>query len=221
MTPRWILSVIVALGVAGCDRDPIVVATIGDASDALIACIASDAGTTCPTGMFCETQSCKTTNGLCTSIVDESSDPARYAPQCGCDGVSYFNQSRRQAARVALSSMTTCESQTQTGSPHAACGIFAMAGCPDGTTCAAVFPDPSGPFAAYVADAGAILEAFCDNTPPAAHDLGNCWALPETCPPSSSASLLSCSGCIDACLAIKAGGPAINCTPDPGDGSAD
>jgi hypothetical protein len=220
MTRGWVLAAVVARGVTGCGT-PIVVATIGDASDAPIACTVSDAGTTCPSGTFCETLSCDSTNGLCTPIVDKLSDPARYAPECGCDGISYFNRSRRQAAAMSPSSLTTsCESQTS--GPHAACGIFAMAGCPDGTTCAAVFSDPSGPFAPYVADAGAILEAFCNDTPPTFHNLGNCWALPETCPPSSSASLLSCSGgCIDACPAIRAGGPSINCNPAPGDASAD
>lgn len=214
------LSVLVAFGAAGCGRDTIYIATFSDASVAPpLACTPSDAGGNCPTGQFCEA-TCGANEGLCQEIhAEKCATDTTYKPQCGCEGISYFNECLRRAASQGASSVnTSCDSQPP-GTPHKGCTPAQK--CPTGSACAFVIASLDPRFAFFVGDASADFTSYCANAPPAANELGNefgnCWALPPTCPASTGTNLRSCNGCFDACSAIRAGGPLISC--DPGDAS--
>jgi hypothetical protein len=216
---------------AGCGQDTIVIAKVADASvDAgSLPCALSDAGievgTPCPDGEFCETKICGATVGTCTTIPSEATcDSADYNPECGCNGVSYFNACLRSAARISASAATACDLQTGPG-PHNICDPSALPlgnlGCPAGSESnACAFISPSF-FSVALGDGGFNLHSLtCAAQPLDPRKIGSCWAVPPTCPASSSSYLCPCSGRqFDACTAIKSGGILIPC--DPPDASDD
>ena len=203
-----------ALGAGGCGQNTIPIAEISDAGmdAAPILCTLSDAGigTGCPDGFFCEATKCpgkatEGTEGTCAPIPSDSC-ANDFAPQCGCDGVTYFNECLRREHRMSAASAAACDLlgviQPKPCSP-------ARRGDPDCPACAAVYP------IVLPLDAGtSVLRdtcAFLTSLP------GVCWVTP-TCTSSSpsGANLLSCSTllCNDACLAIRAGGALIPCVLD-------
>ena len=213
---------LVVSGTAGCGNETIPIAMVNDASvDAgAVACAVGgtglDGGSGCQEGQFCETRSCGATAGFCTEIHGEPCDSTSYSPECGCDGVSYFNSCVRRAASISATSETTCDNQAtvKTRSCDSALPLFPS--CPNGSNgCAVIVPNSVVvPF--EVADAS--ISSVC-NIPQIAN-AGICWVLPD-CPSSGALHLRSCgvSRCIDACSAMRTGGPLIPC--DPGDPSDD
>jgi hypothetical protein len=210
---------IVACGAAGCGQNTIIIANFSDASVAPpLACTTSDAGSTCPTGQFCETSTCGSNEGLCQEVhAEKCQNDTTYGAQCDCDGISYFNQCLRRAASKSPSNADfPCDSQS---GPHKGCAPAQE--CPAESACAFVITSLDPRLAFFVGDASADFTSACVAAPPAADSLdkviGNCWVLPPTCPTSTGTKLRSCKGCKDACSAIRAGGPLISCDPDASD----
>ena len=213
------LAAVLALGAGGCGRDPIFIAEISDAGvdAAPILCTLSDAGTGigCPDGSFCEfseATKCKRTEGTegtCAPIPSDScANDLTFAPQCGCDSITYFNECLRRAKGVSTASATTCDLQ----------GVFLPKYCdptrpndPDCPTCAVILPEIS----MFLRDAGtSAVHEECAFFP---SNAGTCWVTPACTPksPASGSYLYSCSAqrCEDACLAVRANGPVIPCVP--------
>jgi hypothetical protein len=230
MTRAILLAAALAFA-AGCGRDPFPIATVSDAS--AIPCVPSDPAAPCPTGMFCQAGICGGTVGECTLTHPPDCDVSAYRPECGCNGVSYYNGCLRMEASESAWSQTACEDQQLVGTnaPHAFCGpFFNGATCPSGQTCAAVLQPQRDFFASFLPDAGPeslqtagnnLLTGAC--MIPLVSKSGNCWVVPSCDAPDDSPDptfLLSCSGeCKPACAAIRGGGPTLAC--DPGDASSD
>jgi hypothetical protein len=217
-------------GAAGCGNETIPIATVGDASvDAgAVTCTLSDAGielgTPCQDGEFCETKICGATVGTCTTIPpDASCDGADYDPECGCNGVSYFNGCLRRAAKINASAATACDLQSGPG-PNSICDPSALPlgnlGCPGGSgSNACAFISPSF-FSVALGDGGFNLHSLaCTAQPPDPRKIGSCWVLPLACPATSSSYFCTCLGQrLDACAAIKSGGILLPCdSPDASD----
>ena len=214
------IAAVLALGAGGCGQNTIPIAEISDAGidAAPILCTLSDAGTGigCPDASFCEATKCpgkatEGTEGTCAPIPSDScANDFSYAPQCGCDGVTYFNECLRREKGVSTASTTSCDLQAVV--PAKPCAP-ARRDDPDCPTCAAIL---SSQLLTLLGDAGAsALRDTCAFRSTS----GICWVTP-TCTslsPASGAHLvsLSCPGhCEDACLAIRAGGPLTQCVPD-------
>lgn len=212
-----LLSGLAALTPIGCGKETIVIATIEDGSvdAAPTACVRSDGGTDCPNGFFCSTPTCTSTAGTCEAIPGVNSCTDDYAPECDCNGVSYFNGCLRRAAGQRVASSASCDSTFPMmpfqcrppraegappgGEPSRACPL-------ETSSCSFVFSISS-----EFADAGIdFRDLICRS--PVASVVGTCWVLPATCPSSSAAHLRTCSGqCIDACVAIREGGLVFPC----------
>jgi hypothetical protein len=200
-------------------------------------CVVSDAGEnphTCGAGQFCERMSCDAEVGHCVSIDSPGCENSGF--ECGCDGVTYFNQCLRLQAR-----MTPQATPQGTGgqcplfSQQArACGPGAPPpGCAPGQSCATILPSPDsiGMLLAIIApDAGGLatqmLQDQCKRIndpkerfhfleyPPA----GVCWSLPDAQPPSSTSRLADfCGDCFSAYSLVKRQGLIFPCTADASD----
>jgi hypothetical protein len=107
---------------------------------------------TCGDGLYCKAPGCGM--GTCQPIGNVEQDPK--APVCGCDGVTYWNDSIAASHGMAVSSAGECgPAATKT------CGGFGGIQCPAGAFCNYKAPNKLG---CGVADAG-----------------GACWAVPKIC----------------------------------------
>jgi hypothetical protein len=205
-----------------CGSNPIVVATI-EVDAGPIKCEVSDAGgarattATCPDGSFCST-SCGSKDGLCEFIGSDGC--ATSEPECGCDGISYFNECLRQAAHVGRAGAGSCDGQNVTTATSCPCHA--------GQYCAAVASQrldsprmpPFGP-----RDAGTTPELvlYCHDVEQMLPELFPrrvCWVLPDDCPTPVVRTVFGCDvTCIDECAAIREGGIYALC-PTPVDASA-
>ena len=148
-----------------------------------------EGGATCPTGDFC-----KPAMGVCTSgAAGHCATPPPVCsdlrdPVCGCDGITYDNACKADAAGGAVNHEGPCDCCQQT-----TCGGAAGTTCPSGSVC----HKPEG---ACAADAEGV-----------------CMPPPVTCPPNND-PVCGCNGTTysNACVA-DAAGVAINhngaCTP--------
>jgi hypothetical protein len=214
-----VIAAVLALGAGGCGKDTIFIAELSDAGidAAPIVCTLSDAGTGtgCPDGSFCEFSEAtkcpdkapEGTQGTCAPIRSEScANDFSFAPQCGCDGVTYFNECLRRERGVSTASAGPCFL-----TPLKSCDP-ARRDDPDCPTCAVIFPSE---FSIYFPDAGSSPLACAV----ASTTAGSCWVTPactSSSPPSGTRlRSLSCPRpCEDACLAIRAGGPMTTCSAD-------
>jgi hypothetical protein len=212
------IAAVLALGAGGCAKDTIYIAEISDAGvdAAPIVCTVSDAGsgTGCPDGSFCEfseATKCKPTEGTegtCAPIRAAScASDVSYGAQCGCDGVTYFNECLRREYRMSAQSAAPCDLLGVV--PPKLCNS-ARPDDPDCPSCAVII---SSPVSIAAGDAGA---SFLSTACTFASTGGTCWVTPAcTSSPPGGARLLSCSGkCKDACVAIRTGGPMIPCLPE-------
>jgi len=148
----------------------------------------------CDFSWFCQKQDCSALSGLCSPT--PALDDARYAPVCGCDRITYWNDTLRQVARVAAAQFDRCGPDALPCMSGAECGPFGA--------CRQILPDVSFCGSPPGTDAG--MEA----------GMGQCWALPNDCataddkpmylpcppPPGSPAP-----DCLTLCQALQADRP--------------
>jgi hypothetical protein len=187
---------------AACDVETIVAgrpaADAGSKQDASIpdAATPPEAGTgeecredqDCAANEFCARSACLAPLGTCE--VRPSVCGTRAAPECGCDGVTYFNDCLRRTNGMNLQNAGQC------GSRPKRCGGPRRQKCDPGESCAMLvrpgFPVP------------------CPPDPP-----GTCWVVPSVCEefPGGGDRFNSCNGpplfCMDACTAIRSEQPHV------------
>lgn len=136
----------------------------------------------CLAGQVCETQSCAMTLGRCVPRPLASACPDDFRPECGCDGVTYWNGClRRAAAQRSSSERGQCQQAPR------ACDTTTP--CPGDASCARlVFPNECGRVAA-----------------------GACWVVPQTCSGGVD-HFFACGPpptvCLDLCGAVRSQQPA-------------
>jgi len=156
--------------------------------------VGDDAGSTpvrcgtisdCPAGSYCEKPSCDAPSGTCTFFPSVCVTEER--PECGCDGITYFDDCLRRQSGIASFTAGPCwQGNAST------CGGPASTSCPEGAVCALLLGRAPGP---------------CQ---PDAE--GSCWVVPLQCPASMPGDDRwdSCQPglrCADTCTALQAGGP--------------
>ncbi|CAN5171972.1 hypothetical protein BH09MYX1_BH09MYX1_08810 [soil metagenome] len=143
------------------------------APDAAVACDAKLLGQ-CGPGEFCDALSCGI--GTCKAAVAETN---ALAPVCGCDKVTYWNDSVAQNRGVTAETKGEC-------SIGAFCGGFLNVKCPGSTKC----------------NRKQLSQTDCNISDPG----GVCWGLPLQCPVSSGTKTHQCGGaCKDQCALISIG----------------
>ncbi len=195
-----------------CSSNPVVVAKFE--------CVISDAGDstrTCPAGQYCELMSCGSTVGDCVPIGSQGC--ATSGPECGCDGVTYYNECVREKAQETRQGAGQCSGippQTKICGPGAP-------DCAPGQSCAFLLASPAL-IEGFFPDGGlaAFIRDVCQRGGDVSSRIpfgGVCWSLPDT-PASSGASRLKniCGQCDSDLAAIGRGGPVFPC---PADASAD
>jgi hypothetical protein len=229
VTPGRVPFAIALLGfLPACGEKDIPVATIADSEApeaAAVPCTELDAGISdCPDGSFCSVTSCGST-GTCEPIpAADSCANAAYDPECGCDGVTYFNPCLRNAAGVSgRGPGATCAEKCGTLPPPEYCFPRTTAtDCARKQTWVVLAPSyisnvPGSPGIPTFPDGGfgspdevcrgleGLLEA----------NFGFCWVLPDTCPSSGSRPTVSTctspSACLDACMEFKREGVYFAC----------
>jgi hypothetical protein len=196
-----------------CGRDPVVVATI-EASDAAIVCDTADAGAGCPDGSFCEKSSCDDASaGLCQPVESESC-VEQYGPQCGCDGLSYYNACRRRAAK---------ESAKDDASPCGPglaqeCSLIFGPSCGPNAVCEPTFFTfpPSVTVADLTFLSSFVAPTLCQQATVSTVSMlgGTCWVLPKNGDTESQVYSLCGQRCSSALAAIQEGGVYGFCPPD-------
>lgn len=133
----------------------------------------------CPDGSYCDTTDCVT--GVCVKRIDGAGTDRN--PQCGCDGVTYWNATYAKRAGMAIRSGGACKADT-----GKVCGGLSGASCPGGGSC----------------NMQVAKKSECNTSDGA----GLCWILPSQCPaiaiggrsrPCGAAAVT----CTDDCTAIK------------------
>lgn len=135
---------------------------------------ATGASVGCGKNEYCASTNCAT--GVCAPVPNHTSDNA-YVPQCGCDGVTYWNKAYAALGGESISAAGVCTDKT---TPKALSCVTGS--CPKG--------------AAYAC--AAELTA-CGTLPPEIPEL--CWYLPPSGQCPDKPQVESCSGAI----AIDAG----------------
>jgi hypothetical protein len=105
----------------------------------------------CGAGFFCNAQGCG--DGFCAPV--PTAETQNRFPVCGCDGVSYWNDTVAASHGMAVQGVGAC-------APPKTCGGVTGATCPAGAHCALHLADTS-------TCGGADLP-------------GTCWAVPKVCP---------------------------------------
>lgn len=138
--------------------------------------------TDCDPVAFCSKPSCAAQLGQCQLRPIVTSDEQN--PYCGCDGVTYWNDSLRQQLGIAASTPGQCTA------PYAPCGGRKGTACPTaGALCARLVADQCDPAMS-----------------------GACWVLPPECPADDGGAVWqSCfqrpPTCTDVCTAIRSEAP--------------
>ncbi len=141
----------------------------------------------CPSTFYCSKSACSEPQGTC--LPRPFPDAGLESPVCGCDHVTYWNDTLRQRYGVAssmpgqcMSNARHCDNDKDCGSPDASCPHL----LPPDTSCG---PQP-GP--------------------------GTCWVTPIDCSPGDNADYQVCpppggsggaSSCVTKCQAVKSGHP--------------
>jgi hypothetical protein len=143
-----------------------------------------------PADEYCAKQSCREEFGTCMAYDQIVVDEFQYLPVCGCDGITYFNDTFRQAAGVPASQ----------GPPGLPCRPGVAVRCQGPGTCPG----------ASVCDLRQERLGPCPSSSGPQIAPGTCWILPTTCPtpPPGDDVWTSCQGpgpgmCTGSCAAIK------------------
>lgn len=104
----------------------------------------------CDLSWYCQKQNCADTAGVCLPI---PTDDPTFLPVCGCDGVTYWNDSLRQVARISASTPRECQSGAKPCRNGSDCGTFGA--------CRQRLPSVND----------------CGTSP----GKGQCWAIPNDC----------------------------------------
>ncbi len=155
--------------------DAIADAGVVDASDAAAPCNGSTTGQ-CGPGFYCKATACGL--GTCAPAPAETSTKT---PICGCDGVTYWNETVAQNHGVSTQTTGECN-------PGKTCGGLANLKCPLGANCNFKQSSSGGC-------------AISDPT-------GTCWGLPAQCPQiviGPQTRQCNQQKCTEACALIKAG----------------
>ncbi|MBX3208581.1 MAG: hypothetical protein KF764_26345 [Labilithrix sp.] len=156
--------------------------------DAGADCEWSEDGDSCGPGMYCATKSCG--KGTCAPI--GAIETSARKPVCGCDGITYWNDSVAAKHGMSVAKAT-------------ACGNNESVSCNEGDPC------PAGVSCNRRVGSGAGCALGEQD--------GTCWRMPATCPPvASDSKARSCASakCSDECPLIKAEAPwyvAAVCSP--------
>jgi hypothetical protein len=213
------LLVLALLGVGSTACDDVLVATLMDSgvADAMadatpVPCGALDGGPrSCEAGSFCALATCGGSTGTCETIPSSAScADAGYAPECDCDGISYFNDCLRRAHKATYKGpQESCWLPTPTTPMPRICRLMdPQSKCEPTQSCVLLIPYnplPSPP----PSECPMMVDTLSKNLP------GTCWVLPDTCPPSSPGGTVhacgsSCAG-VDPCKALKDGGLLFSC----------
>jgi hypothetical protein len=81
-----------------------------------------DSNDDCPQGWFCEKSSCAAPSGLCDLRPTKTS--LDYAPVCGCDGVTYWNDTARRDAGMQLFDSNQCSTTARPCNNGSDCGVM-------------------------------------------------------------------------------------------------
>ncbi len=175
------LNFVLPLVLAGCGAVSIPIVTVSDSDGGFRPpmgrpCLDNQE---CGGGELCDKVACDDEFGRCVRRPAFCDGDAR--PECGCDGVTYWNECLRRAAGVASRSgrgecvnPRTCDETTEP--------------CPEGAICARlIFPN--------------------ECSLPAS---GACYVLPDVCEGDTRDHYFSCtdvaqSQCLDGCAAIRSG----------------
>ena len=140
----------------------------------------SAAANTCPDGYYCEAPNCQ--QGVCVQK-GATENPNNRDPQCGCNGVTYWNTSVAHKAGVPVRKNGICNNDV------ARCGGIAPVQCPAGSTC----------------NIQVAKKSECGQSDGA----GACWGMPEKCPTVVIGGRAHACGpvgaCGDECTAIRKG----------------
>jgi len=146
----------------------------------------------CDPAWLCQKQDCADPDGVCLPR-PVSDDPMR-KPVCGCDHVTYWNDTLRQQYGISASTAGECRSGAKR--------CLSSDDCPNGS-CSQMLPDPSR----------------C-GTP----GTGQCWIIPNECASSDEPGGLPCPPpgppgslppppCLTTCQALKARRPYVRLPP--------
>jgi hypothetical protein len=149
----------------------------------------------CDQSWFCDKQDCSDASGVCSPI--PSSDDSNFMPVCGCDRITYWNNSLRQAARVSAAKPGSCSFDALPCTSSSECGPFGV--------CRQILMD--------------VME--CGSDDPGA---GQCWAIPNDCAsPDDKPVGLPCPPppgtppapppCLTLCEALQADRPYVRLPP--------
>jgi len=144
---------------------------------------------TCGAGKYCSAPGCKA-KGKCIAIPSATTETSTNNPQCGCDGVTYWNPTVAAVHGMSLSQKGECSGND-------------VVACSTATACA-------------VGNCNIDAKSIQGCTTETA---GTCWVLPTTCPGAAilgkDAKACNTVACIGECAAIKTNAPwyADTCGP--------
>lgn len=151
----------------------------------------------CDPSWYCQKEACADVAGVC--LPRPSLDDPRLLPVCGCDGITYWNDTLRQALGISWSSGGWCRSGTRRCYSGSECG-------PNGR-CSRQLPG-------FTSSSGSDMPA-CD-----APGAGQCWAIPNDCTSANDGPVgLPCPppgpptgpppDCLTLCQALQADKPYV------------
>jgi hypothetical protein len=143
-----------------------------------VPCTWANGSNPCAAGRYCNAPGCG--QGTCEPL--PVLENKAKVPVCGCDDVTYWNESIAASHGASVASAGQCQAPKS-------CGGFANLQCPASTFCNHAGADSS---VCKISDAGGV-----------------CWGMPAVCPaiPASAFEHRACSGgmCADECTLVKSG----------------
>ena len=135
----------------------------------------------CHGGQLCEKDACGALLGHCVPQPSASLCPGDHHPECGCDGVNYWNSCLRRAARV--------EARDPSGVCNLVCDPSTP--CPRGSVCVRLLGSPG--------ECSTALEGACYGVPETC----------QGGPASHYVPCGNLNQCLDTCAAMRSGQPAF------------